>query len=447
MMASLASRAPLCPSSSSRGAVALIVAVVAGVLLLFVGVTVEMARMATDEQRLRAAADAAALAAAAVVKDDFHPFESTIQTAIDVAWENRIAGHPVEVSASDVEVGRWDTSASPPRFVPYDPSQVGFVADTVRVWARRDGTKSYGELPMTFGRLAGVDSVTLTEFATARRSPVGTPTLLVLDMTANRALGMNGGSMLEVREGVIQVNSSSTGHPWPALHITGTTSALSAPLTRVRGGVSAPQGTMVGNLELGVAPLPDPLAHLPYPDWNAMDVPAGPSGQIDGSRGTNPWEPGYYPNGMRLSSGGTAILAPGVYAFGSVGSNKGVDLSGGELHGQEVTLFLTPEANFKATGANVTLSAPSSGVYEGVTVFHHRQNAGGQVCQVVGQGQFAASGMMYAAGAQLDIGGNPAKYMGGIIVNMLEIAGNSSLILTGEGLAPPEGEEFVYLVE
>src|SRR6188474_1760749 len=101
--------------SRQRGAVLIVVAILALVLIGLVGLALDGAWVLSTSQQLRHAADAAALNAARYVKKDIEPFDALRAAAMNVALANDAAKSDVNLDANtgndpagDIVVGFWD---------------------------------------------------------------------------------------------------------------------------------------------------------------------------------------------------------------------------------------------------------------------------------------------------------------------------------------------------
>jgi hypothetical protein len=158
--------------------------------------------------------------------------------------------------------------------------------------------------------------------------------------------------------------------------------------------------------------------------------------------GPGTYNPGYYPGGVDFNNG-VAQLNPGVYYFDAHGVDVHADA---QLVGDGVMLFIGQSGRIVISGNNpgFVISAPTSGVYQGVSVFQHR--AGTQPCDISGGGTFEIKGTLYLPAGHLSMDGTPIRRIGRIVVNTQELRGTAEYIITGEG-HPPDGQLHSYLVD
>jgi hypothetical protein len=440
---------------------------VALVLLIgMVGIAIDAAYVGTVAQQLQNAADASSLAAVQVVKseanplDPTNPFPLTRKAAVLAAKSNDAASTAVKLDPNpsndptgDVVIGFWD--ANKQNFTPdlLNPN-------AVRVRARRMAGHGDGSLALLFGPVFGVNTSDVGSRATAVMAPAAWPYILVLHPDLPWAMELNGTAFLAVPLGKVHVNSI---HNKSAIRLVGTI-AVQAMQTSVCGAALYPDGAISGPLLEGADYVPDPLAHL-LPDeasWDAfraaMPQPLGPNGQIDG---TGTYDPGFYPEGMELDAGDQVVLNPGFYMFGGSFDVATNTIDGGiQLHGSArvtadgVTLFIDEGAvvDVSGSGAGMQMTPTASGPFQGVALFHHRENDQGPKdwpadCKIGGGGLFQVEGYIYVPSGHFEMAGTPGKKIGGIITNTLDNNGTTGFFITGKGLPPPTGPEYPFLVQ
>jgi Flp pilus assembly protein TadG len=397
-------------------------ALTAFVLVGLAGLALDLAWVESGAQQLQASADAASLAGARLVRQDSQAsqFAATRNAAVQAALANTAAKanviidpNPTNAPTGDVVVGRWDPITK--SFTP-DTSQ----PDAVRVTARRTDGSGGGPLGLFFGQMFGVTSSNVARTAVARAELTSDP-LVLLFSDGSKALDMRGTSDLLVPTGKVHLNSTADC----GLSMSGTPTLIASSIS-VGGTACANNGTLTGALIEGAPPLADPLAQIPAPSFSA---PAKP---VIGGSGT--YQPGYY-GGIDMTQG-TATLAPGVYVIGG----RGIRLTGtARLQGDGVMLYLPKPADFEIMGcANVRLTGPQSGVYQGVTLFQDRTTATSN--DIGGNATVDVEGACYLYCSSLDVDGNcssPKAAIGQIIAWSMQLAGSAEVEVTGLGLRPP----------
>jgi Flp pilus assembly protein TadG len=437
---------------SERGVVLIFVIVATVILLGFVGLAIDSAQVGTAAQQLQSAADAAALSAVRMLHSEtVHDgtFPLTRQAAIDIALVNKAASESVQLTANsantsdgDIVVGTWN-----PATKAFTPTTSG--PNAVRVRARRTSTSAGGPLNLSFGAVFGTSALGVGRTATAVLSIDADPLVLLLATSGPGALDLNGSPILDVTAGKIHSNSPDAC----SINLVGTP-AVSALVTSMVGAGCYPSGTITGSVVQGAPLIPDPLAGL-LPDtaaWNAykagMPVRAGTGGGTIGGSGSFP--PGSYSGGIDLKSSDTVTLQPGVYMLGG----KGVTMKGGaSLAGTGVTLLIDLNAHVDISGnAALSVAAPTTGSFNGVAFFSHRQNTGGgpgnPEMKVGGTGDVEVKGIVYAPAGAFVMAGTPGnKHLGALIVHKLSNAGTSGFVVTGVGVPVSGGPETAFLVE
>lgn len=415
-------------SRSRRGAVLLGAVIFFLLVVALVGVALDTAFVRKTNQELQAAADSAALAATEILESDTEATQYSVvrQAAVDCAVANEADRTGVQIlhnyanaADGDVVVGVWDQTDR--SFTPDTATP-----NAVRVTARRTADAPGGPLSLLFGGLFGTSLSEVSRSAIATRGNSGGPAVvLVLDPAVAKAFDMRGNSIMVAYSGAIQVNSN---HPTEALYLNGKPEEprVRTNAVKVTGVSSYPTGAIDPDPIDGSPVVPDPLAGLPYPDPATMP-------NRGGILAAGSYDPGYYPDGIDFN-GGVADLAPGIYY---IGAPVGVNLHGSALlRGEGVMLFLALDAPFVISGidAGMDVSAPSSGTYEGLTIFAHRDSD--LVFDISGTGLFDLVGTMYMAGGHLEMDGTVDRKIGRIIVNSLQFRGNGVYEITGEG--PPD---------
>jgi len=430
-----------------RGLGVVIVAVLAVLLLGFVGLAVDGAHMQAAAQELQDVADAAALAAAhrlaleAPTGGDGGAFPATRQAAIAVAAANRAAGASLELDANvanegtgDIVVGRWERESGTFTPTTSDP-------DAVQVVARRTQDSGSGPLTLLFGGLFGA-----AQGQVARRSVATTVTTAparvhALDAGAQGALTLSGNALLDVGSGRVQVDSRHAC----ALKFNGKPQLLAGSVN-VHGGACAPAGSIGGTLTEWGAALGDPLSGIlpATADWNALKgglpKPLGSNGKVSAS-GT--FDPGYYPKGLSITSSSKVTLRPGTYLFGA-----GFTLAGqSRVAGSGVTILLDSGVKVSVTGgATLDLAPPDSGAFEGLTMMFHRGTSASNACSIGGTGAFSFRGTLYCPSGTVSFGGtSDSQSFGQVVCARFTAAGTPDI--TGDSIVPPPGTGRAMLVD
>lgn len=200
----------------------------------------------------------------------------------------------------------------------------------------------------------------------------------------------------------------------------GSISSLWANATDVVGAAS--QSVLSGGIfhtpRFGAQSISDPLAGITQPAFSSCTHPAG-TGVAAGTAavnitasGTYVLNPGTYCGGLNFSGGGNFTLNPGLYIICGGGTWNGVHVTG-----TGVTLFFTQKGDnnygqFVVTMGTYTLSAPltaSSGSIPKIVIFGDRSwkntSAGGQDFQFL-SGVYQGDGIYYTTGTGIEVSGS-----------------------------------------
>lgn len=429
---------------AERGLGVVMIAVLAVLILGVIGLAVDAGHVQTTAQQLQAAADAAALAGAGRVFDEWQAGDSsfplTRTAARDVALANSAASDPVQLDlnaanapAGDIVVGWWSQAVK--AFTPTTDE-----VNAVRVVARRTSGSGGGPLALAFGGLFGSAQGEVSRSAIATFAFRPNPLIMVLDPSDDGALSLAGNVSLDVGDGVIQVNSSDAC----AMDFNGGPT-LTAAETIIVGNACPGSGTINGALSPNAPAVPDPLAELlpTVAEWNALKAslpkPAGAKGKI--AKGGS-FKPGYYPGGLALNNSMNVTLDPGVYMFGSGCSMVGSSV----LAGDGVTLLFDAGVKFSVLGgASLDLSPPTSGTFQGLAMMFHRSTTAADACSIGGNGAIDVEGTLYCPSGGVELKGTgDVQAFGQIISDLLALSGNAQI--TGAGIVPPDEAGNVFLV-
>jgi len=432
------------PRRGERGIGLVLMAILAVLLLGIIGLAVDAGHVQTTAQQLQAAADAAALAGANQVFAEWQAGDSafplTRAKARDVALANAAAAvdvqldpNPSNAAEGDIVVGWWSKATK--AFTPTTDE-----VNAVRVVARRSSGSASGPLMLVFGGLFGSGQGEVARSAIATFAFTPNPLIHVLDPADDGALSLSGNVVLDVGDGVIQVNSTDAC----AVDMNGSP-VLSAAETMVVGGACSGSGSINGALSPNAPSEPDPLADiLPgVAEWDALKAslpkPAGAKGKI--AKGGS-FKPGYYPGGLALNNSMSVTLQPGTYMFGSGASMVG----SATLTGDGVTLLFDAGAKLNVGGgASMDLTPPTSGEFQGLTMMFHRDTTAADACSIGGNGDISIEGTLYCPSGGVELKGTgDAQAIGQIVCDHLALSGNAQI--TGAGIVPPDESGNVYLV-
>jgi hypothetical protein len=257
--------------------------------------------------------------------------------------------------------------------------------------------------------------------------------ILLLNSTTAGALTLTGNAQVVVNGGSVVVDSSNPA----AVSVSGK-GQIAAPLfdLSATSGISTTgNGKVVGPVQSGQAPTADPLSSLAPPDPNSLPVQSTSTLHIAGQQVIT-LNPGVYIGGIQISGQASVILNPGIYYMQGGGFSVSGQASVTDL-GKGVMIYNAPgsAADVISISGNgsVSLSAPTSGPYQGITLFQDRTSTA--PLRITGNGKLDITGIIYAAHAQLNItgnggvdaSGNPLDTIGSLLIaDSLNISGNGT---------------------
>jgi len=177
------------PLDNSRGAVAVMVAIMMTVLLAMAAAALDIGHALVARNELQNSADAGALAGAralGILYEGMTPAAmgtyqlsggdaATIRTAVQTtAVLNAAAGVNVTVNAGDVQIGLWNSATRTMTPTVNQPR-------SVRVITRRDGTAN-GPISTFLAGVVGMTSVNVSAVATAELTAIGSTPPAALDL-------------------------------------------------------------------------------------------------------------------------------------------------------------------------------------------------------------------------------------------------------------------------
>ena len=409
-----------------RGIALVWAAIVISTLLLIVGLSIDVAKLARNIHQLQNATDAAALAGAQIVKTASP--EDTCQLTHDLGFANkaehlnvtlRMELQPKPFTADensfDILLGRW---------IRYNRTFVPTLnaPNAVKAVARRNAALGVSEpalkaLNLIFGPMVGVDTADATTTSVAWCYDSGGSGLICLSDIAEPGLNIGGNVKLYIDGGGIHVNSYRDGHNLSSgawlqgggggypeidagfINVVGviTPSPFDSAWENIFGiideyidGFSVSDKTTIPTPERIEDPLATAMMGNSLVDYNRLKVPElidmGIPTRYQTLEGTPITDtinftctlgPGYYPYGISLTTGVNITLLPNsdsglgaIFVFGGCSgkSKSGLVMNGGSLRGHGVTCYVTQ--NFSSgeygeitiTGGKLDLISPGDWV-------------------------------------------------------------------------------------
>jgi hypothetical protein len=335
------------------------------IVIGMVALGVEVAYLLYKQRQMQAAADGAALGGAVALQ----------------------SGHPalgIEARGMSAFLGFVDGSAGTTVTVNNPPLSGPQVGNTgaVEVIITQPQTLSMITLFQ-----AGPFNVAARAVATT-----GAGAYCVLQLGSGGSFKMSGGAMSNLVSCGLAVDSTSSS----ALAMSGGTQ-LNAQSVSVVGGASITNGATINPssaLKTSQSNVADPYGSVAMPSYS------GCANGNNKSYGYGTWNltPGVYCNGVSFGSSAIVTMAAGVYFI-----DRGTFSVGGavQLTGTNVTIILTSStgSNYATVnignGANVTLSAPTTGATAGIVFFGDRSAPAGNSTTFGGGATMNFSGALY----------------------------------------------------
>src|SRR5262249_30880626 len=149
----------------------------------------------------------------------------------------------------------------------------------------------------------------------------------------------------------------------------------------------------------------DPLANLPQPDPSTM--PSGSTTKLN-VNSSKTISPGVYTGGIDVSGSSVLTMQPGIYYI----KGGGFTVSGSSgVVGNGVMIYNDPVGggdaiNISGTGT-LNLSPPTSGPYQGITIFQRRDATTNAIFS--GGTNANMTGTFYVAGGLVNISGSSSQ--------------------------------------
>lgn len=385
-------------SQEHRGAITIFTCLLLVFMLGLIALSVDVGYMLSARTELQSAADAAALAGAAVMRDGTTAARAE---CAKYANENYAAGRKVTLDTSqDIEFGLWDSDTR--TFTVLSPSSES-QANSLRVTCRLAASRGTAA-PLFFGRVWGKSSADISASATARGKYAPCGAFTGLDSAVIKSSSRT--DSFDSSDGAYSASSAGNmGHVCSNGKITVAGSAI------VRGDAhpGVGQSVQMGG-SASVTGSTDPLT-------KAISAPAVDFGDSATNNDNNKIVPS--------SSGRNAINSQGEF---SLGSNENLTLKPGTYYFTKFTM---------GGGSTITVTGPTTIFCSGdmscggasfVNTTQLAQNlqiySTGANCDFGGGTDFY--GVIYAPTAKLNYGGN-ADFFGMLMGKQITMSGNGGL--------------------
>ena len=434
------------PKKTRRGIAIIWIAILVVPFIGLLGLVCDSGHAFLAAHQLHNAADASALAGAQMLKEGGSVARAA---AVAVAAANKAAKDPVQLHpndtndpAGDIVLGRYSRAMQ--TFTPTLESP-----NAIKVVARRSQGSLNGPLALIFGPIFGVETIDVSRHAIAMGGCHQCVGIVLLG--DGEALHISGDGIMAV-EGPIQVNSSYS----TALSYSGNGVVAGVEFNVVGDIYQSGNGEMIGELNPGSPPTPDPFASLPEP--NPAGHPLRSISKLSLGEGTYFLEPGRYVGGIKLGNG-TYFFSPGIYYIQGGGFAVAGD---GTVNMDRVMIYNTrnqsifgpsPDIDLdqiKISGnALVTWTPIEGGDYNGMSIFQDRtvSTAIQKKLEISGNGNADILGVIYAPLAEVQLSGNgPTDLIGGGFVALrMQISGNGTFSVGPSG--PSALGSQVFLIE
>lgn len=410
-----------------RGTVLVMFAVCLIAIMGLVALVIDGGLLQAEHIRVQSAADAAALAGACQLYQDYSANNgndangSAKKAALAIAVDD---GYANDVTNSTVAVN------IPPASGRYS-GQAGYVEIIITSRQHR-----------CFSNVWSSDPIDVRARAVARGAWVPfKASILSLDAGDKGAISVKGNGSLTSTGAPAFINSNSSA----ALSVSGGGS-FSVSSVDITGSYSG--SGITGTINTGVHPTPDPLAYLPAPgETGGPSVPSSGSltkTALGGSKYQYDLYPGTYYNLPTFGNGDKVIFHQassngngGIFYLATGGLNcqsAQLVMATGETGGIMIYVAGSDSGTtISITGnpsSSVTLSPRTDGPYAGIVLFQSRSLTGDVT--IVGNGSFNLSGTIYAPAARISATGNGSASSIGSqwIARELYLAGNGDINIT-----------------
>ena len=204
--------------------------------------------------------------------------------------------------------------------------------------------------------------------------------------------------------------------------------SIYAPSIEINGGTAsiASNAVVTPTPNTNGGAVPDPLSALAMPtvgscDYTDYKVTGGANVTLN---------PGVYCNGITLTGSSTINLNPGTYILNGGGMSIG---SGGLLSGSRVMFFNTGQSGktpgpISFSGSSVvTLTAPTSGTYQGMLFLQDRNITYATTNNFTGSATSSFTGTLYFPSTAVNYTGNSSGTFTAIIAKTLTFTGTSNI--------------------
>jgi Flp pilus assembly protein TadG len=444
-------------SQPRRGGVTPLVVLSLALLVGVVALVIDGGTLLEERRHVQGAADAAALAAAADLYANYAANQGTDPSS--TASASALATAAANGFSNDGVTSVVTVNLSPQNYQSGPHAGTKLPAGYAEVIIQYNAAR-------TFSNFFGSGALPVTARAVARGQWTSvSDDVIALNLTAASTVSLSGGSSLNLA-GSLRVNSSSS----LGLSVLGGGS-ITASQFNINKAVGSLLGLLLALLN-GVGgtsptvnylpPIADPLRSLPAPNAVSLGLTNQGTNIIVNTGATVDLYPGVYTGGITVSGGSTAVLhansdgTPGIYFLQggglTVSGPSSVSMAVGETAGVMIynAWGSTADTINIAGSGTLTLTPPSSGVYQGISIFQKRgtKASHGPDVTISGQGTANVAGTIYSAYAKVALSSSgAANVMGGqVIADTLSLTGGATININ-RGTQPVARTRTLNLVE
>lgn len=384
------------------------------VLLATMALAVDVGLLFRAKRNLQTVADAAATAAAQNLNYGLSASTAAQAAATRNGMTNGVGGVVVTVSSPPND-GPNTSCASCVEVVVSEPGPIAFA-----------------------GLITGTQFVTVAARAVGGTS-AGKGCVYALNTTGQAIDDTASGNISLPSCGILDNSSSNTSNT-KALVNTGSGTITASSILVVGGYSQSHPGTISPVPTTGAVPVSDPLAGLTAPTFNSTSCLSDP--HVNGTATIGPATSGgtICYNGLTISAGsGTVTLKPGIYVINGKLSFTG----SAAVTGTGVTFYLPSNGDQLSMSESgpVTLSAPTSGTYNGILFYQDRSDTTSMTISASGTSTF--KGIIYGKAANLSLSGSAGtNFYASVVVGSITFTGSLnmqdySLVNSSEPLRSP----------
>jgi hypothetical protein len=272
------------------------------------------------------------------------------------------------------------------------------------------------QVPQLFSASLGFPTATvMARTTTGDRVGDAGGCVIALNPNASGAISMTGSTSLQSGCGVFVDSTSSS-----AITLSGGAyiTTIGSAKTEIVGNCSG-CASISPAPQTGVPAMSDPFAFMAAPTVGPCTD--GGAGVNLGSHDVLTIRPGVFCGGISLTGQSSLTLEPGLYIM-----KNGLSMTGQTvINGAGVTIYMDSGGVSMTGGATVRLSAPSSGVWQGIQFFQNRSNT--TAANLTGGAAQLMNGLLYFPAAHLTFtGGNSLNATATSLVgDTISMVGNS----------------------